>query len=205
MKPESSKARAFAPLLFHGTTAHRARRIVAGGFRRGRAASYTGTAVNLTESVSLAWEYGPQRSGKILAVTLDPATRWQNADTLPPGESYDGHFADGQTDALRTYGGNVWLLWNTERAQVRVLSLPEIMTHIVDEFREDGPDHGYNGDVAHLASLYWIGEATTYAELRICAPASFDVEAWKQRTLARGRTLLALAGAKPGDGAKGQS
>jgi hypothetical protein len=188
------------PLLYHGTSSHRARSILKHGFRRARSAFYTGTAVNLTESVCLAWEYGPQRGGKILAAELDPDTRWQEAARLPVGQSYDPIFSSGAIDALRTYGGNVWLLWTMERARVRVLSLPEIMSRLVAELRQDGPDCSYNGDVGPLATLFWRGEDAAYAELRICAPPGFDVSAWKTRTLARYVILLALARVRPGDG-----
>ena len=121
MKANCDSGERVTPLLFHGTTAHRGRRIAEKGLRRANADSYTGTAVNLTESVCLAWEYGPERNGKILAVTLDPQTRWQEAGKLPVGQGYDSLFAEGTVDALRTYGGNVWLLWTVGRAQVRVL------------------------------------------------------------------------------------
>jgi hypothetical protein len=188
------------PVLYHGTTVHRARRILGVGFRRGSAASYTGTAVNLTESICLAWEYGPERGGKILEVSLDARTCWREAEKLPVGQSYDAHFAQAGTDALRTYGGNVWLLWTTERAQVRALTIREIMIRIVAEFRHDGPGCGYNGDVDSLATLFWHGEAAAYGELRICAPKGFDVEAWKGRTIRRYQSLLSLAGAEPGSG-----
>jgi hypothetical protein len=188
------------PLLFHGTSFHRARRIVEGGFRRGSAASYTGTAVNLTESISIAWEYGPERCGKILAVTLDPQTRWRDAATLPAGQSYDAYFAKERIDALRTYGGNVWLLWTVERAQVCVLSISEVMIRVVAEFEKDGPDHGYNGDLGPISTLFWRGEAAAYAELRICAYEGFDTEAWKSRAIGRYQSLFALAGVRLGDG-----
>jgi hypothetical protein len=191
------------PVLFHGTTLHRARRIVVQGFRRSKTPSYTGTAVNLSESICLAWEYGPPCGGKILEVVLEPGIRWRDADRLAVGERYDDHFASAQLDALRTYGGNVWLLWTVERARVRVLSLPEIMLGIVAHFRRDGPGHGYNGDVDGLATLFWHGEDAAYAELRIAASQGFDVERWKRRTLGRYRFLLALAGVQSGDGRKG--
>jgi len=191
-------------LLYHGATTQRAHRIVEKGFRRGKAASYTGTAVNLTESICLAWEYGPERNGKILAVTLDTRTRWRDAEKLPVGQSYDALFGGGKLDALRTYGGNVWLLWTVERAQVWPISVREIMARMIAEFRKDGPECGYNGDVGPLATLFWKGEGATYAELRICAPKDFDVEAWKRRTVEHYKTLLSLAQVRPGDGAKGQ-
>jgi hypothetical protein len=200
MKPDSPVDSAPLPVLYHGTTVHRARRILGVGFRRGSAASYTGTAVNLTESLCLAWEYGPERSGKILEVTLDTQTRWREAEKLPVGQTYDGHFAEGETDALRTYGGNVWLLWTAKRARIRALTIQQIMIRMVAEFRRDGPECGYNGDVDSLASLFWRGEAAAYGELRICAPKDFDVEAWKSRTIRRYQSLLSLAGAKPGSG-----
>jgi hypothetical protein len=190
------------PMLFHGTTTHRARSIMERGFRRSKTVSYTGTAVNLTESICIAWEYGPDRGGKVLAVTLDPQTQWQDAKKLPIGQTYDSLFAAGKTDALRTYGGNVWLLWTLERAQVRLLTLTEIMALIVSEFRRDGPNHGYNGYADHLATLFWHGEEKVYAEFPICAPLGFDAGGWKRRKIAYLKTLLALVDVQPGDGGK---
>jgi hypothetical protein len=78
------------------------------------------------------------------------------------------------------------------------------MARVVAEFQVDGPEHGYNGDLGPLSTLFWQGEAAAYAELRICAPKDFDTEAWKIRTIQRYQSLLALARVRPGEG-KGQA
>jgi hypothetical protein len=82
--------------------------------------------------------------------------------------------------------------------------MTEIMTRIVAEFRADGPDHGYNGDVDSLALLFWQGEKVAYDRLRILAHQGFDVAAWKTRTIGRYMALLALAGVEAGEGMKGR-
>jgi hypothetical protein len=188
------------PLLYHGTTSARARSILKGGFRRAKSASYTGTAVNLTGSPCLAWEYGPDVGGKILEVTLSPDTRW--SEDSSHGDSQDERFARGDIDALRSFGGNIWLLCNMAPSlvRVRVLPLSEIMTLVVAEWCQDGPQMGYNGDMGPMADLFWKGEEALRAELRICAGPDFDREAWKNRKITKYTKLLALAGVKPGDG-----
>jgi hypothetical protein len=187
------------PRLFHGTRSARATAIRRAGFRRAKSASYTGTAVNLTESVCMAWEYGPDRGGKILEVTFAPGVRWENVP-MGAGSDCDARFASGEVDALRTYGGNVWLLWKPEMvASIRPLPLKEIMTMAVAEWRKDG-FMGYNGDMDDLATLFWKGEAGLRANMGIIAPSNFDKAAWRVEALARYARLLALAGVKPGDG-----
>jgi hypothetical protein len=108
-------------------------------------------------------------------------------------------------DALKRHhrgDWGVWLLWTVELAQVRVLSILEVMSEMVAEFRKDGPELGYNGDVGPIATLFWEGDEKAYADLQICAPRGFDVEKWKISTLGRYKALLALAGVEPGDGRK---
>ncbi len=187
------------PILYHGTSAARAASIRRAGFRRAKNASYTGTAVNLTEAVCTAWEYGPDRGGRILEVTLAPETRWENVG-MEAGSDCDARFAAGQVDALRTFGGNIWLLWNPKAVvSVRAMTTKEIMVKAAAEWRADGY-MGYNGDMGEMAELYWKGEGAVRKSLGIVAPADFDKNAWKENTVARYKRLLALAGVSPGDG-----
>ncbi len=188
------------PILYHGTSTARASAIRRGGFRRSKSASYTGTAINLADTVCMAWEYGPDRGGKILEVTLSPKTRWEN-DNRDADWNCDARFAGGELDALRAFGGNVWLLWNPEMVVgIRALTLKEIMVKALAEWRADGRDVGYNGDMGQLADLYWNGEAAVRKSLGVCAPADFDRNAWKDGVVARYKRLLCLAGVAPGDG-----
>ena len=189
------------PVLYHGTSTARATAIRRGGFRRSKSASYTGTAVNLADTVCMAWEYGPVRAGRfwrsLFRRTPDGRTTVESTDW-----NCDARFASGELDALRAFAGNVWLLWNPEVvAAVRALTFKEIMVKALAEWRADGRDVGYNGDMGQLADLYWNGEAAVRKSLGVCAPADFDRNAWKDGVIARYKRLLSLAGVSPGDGA----
>lgn len=63
--------------LYHGTRAAAARCILRDGFRRSRSRSYTGTGICLSESLTLAYEYGMYETGGcVLQARLAPAARW---------------------------------------------------------------------------------------------------------------------------------
>lgn len=49
--------------LYHGTRAASARCILRDGFRRSRSRNYTGTGICLSESLTLAYEYGMYETG----------------------------------------------------------------------------------------------------------------------------------------------
>lgn len=168
--PDSDPAsRAFAdsdlPLrLFHGTTRRRAESILRFGFRRGTDpdASYTGTAVNLSESAAVAYEYGDYGNGGcILEVTLRPGTtysdRMGNAAGDSTGRRFDNWFrGNADTAALRLYFGNVWLVWNTACIQTaRLLTKRQATAAVIECMRQDGPDCAYNGRVQDIADAYW--------------------------------------------------
>lgn len=142
--------------LFHGTTRRAARSILAHGFRWARAPSYTGTAANLSEYLAVAYAYGaPEEGGRILEVRLGPSARcldhvggWRPGD----GACYDAAFAAGRADAIRTFGGNVWLLRpGAPVVGIRALAAGEARRLLADEIRAAGPDMGYNGAVQAYA------------------------------------------------------
>lgn len=169
------------PVLYHGTKRATAKKILAGGFRRSRRASYTGTATNLTECLSIAWEYGdPFNQGAILKVTLKPDTRWQDSQTAatkdgPNCESVDDLFKSGELDALKTYSGNVWLVWNPACvASIELIDPAEALRQLAEAIVSNGPELGYNADVASYAGIIW-GEKPSQSDawyhdyLRKCA------------------------------------
>lgn len=149
--------------LYHGTRVASAKSILRDGFRRSRSRSYTGTGVCLTEAISIAYEYGSYETrGCILEVWLSASATWCDSEGFSSLErsvsrdAYDDFFKTAQFDAVRTYGGNVWVLWNASvTAQVRALTHREALRLLCVSFEQDGPDHGYNGVVSDYASLWW--------------------------------------------------
>jgi hypothetical protein len=137
------------PVLYHGTTRAAARRIESGGFRPSRSGHYLGRGVCLSESMSVAYEYGAyEDGGVVLEVRLGPATRWDDAALL----------AGCHVDAVRAFGGNVWhVAPQCTLALVRRLSKTEAHALLADEFTADGPDVAYNGVVQDLAEAHWPG------------------------------------------------
>lgn len=136
--------------LYHGTSRAAARSILASGFRRAAAPSYTGVATNLSESVAVAYEYGaPEEGGRVLAVRLAPGARClEEAGPWPfgRGRHYDEAFLAGRADAVRTCGGNVWLLWSHASVlSVRALGAAEARRLLAAEILAAGPDMAYNG------------------------------------------------------------
>lgn len=149
--------------LYHGTRATSAKSILRDGFRRSRSRSYTGTAVCLTDEISIAYEYGMvETGGRILEVWLSASTTWCDSAGIPSlgrpagRDAYDDFFKASRFDAIRCYGGNVWVLWTTSRAvQVRALTHGEALRMLCAGFEADGPDCGYNNVVSDYASLWW--------------------------------------------------
>ena len=63
--------------LYHGTRAAIGRRILRDGFRRSASRSYTGTGICLSESITVAYEYGMYETGGcVLEAWLAPIARW---------------------------------------------------------------------------------------------------------------------------------
>lgn len=147
-------------VLYHGTKAGRAAKILQGGFKLGKQASYTGIAVNLSETVSLSHEYGtPEEGGVMLAITLKPETKWANFKEVGVRDGftcYDAYFKQTGLDALRTWSGNVWLLWNPAMvASINRIPARQARSLLISEFINDGIECGYNGRAGNYCEVFW--------------------------------------------------
>ncbi|WP_265304488.1 hypothetical protein [Verminephrobacter eiseniae] len=144
--------------LYHGTRDASARIILRDGFRRSRSRSYTGTGICLSESLTVAYEYGMYETGGcILEARLAPHARWADGfgDTTPSRDGWDANFEASGLDAVRAYGGNVWVVWTPGvLVSVRRMSHREAIRRLCAEFDEDGPQCGYNGVVQDYASIW---------------------------------------------------
>lgn len=149
--------------LYHGTRDTTASAILRAGFRRSRSRSYTG-GVGLSESLTVAYEYGMYETGGcVLEARLAPSARW--TDRLDgrntQSDVWDAFFADSGMDAVRGFGGNVWVVWNPAAlVSITRLRHREAIRRLCAEFDEDGPDCGYNGVVSDYANLWWKQDAT---------------------------------------------
>lgn len=149
--------------LYHGTRDTAARAILREGFQRSRSRSYTGTGICLSESLTLAYEYGMYETGGcVLEAWLSPTTRWTDRldGRYTQGEAWDEFFAASSMDAVRAFGGNVWVVWNPDTlVSISRLTHREAIRRLCAEFDEDGPECGYNGVVSDYASLWWKQDA----------------------------------------------
>ena len=130
------------PTLYHGTTNYRARRILASGFKREEGTgSYTGSASCLSEHISIALPYGDYRAGGcVLAVTLQPSTRFREMPIGIGRPDYDRWFMTEGEQALKTFNGNVWLLWDSVCAHtIRRLTCSDAIKILTGEFTAEGP------------------------------------------------------------------
>ena len=92
---DTSTTRLIGP-LYHGTRDTAARIILREGFRRSRSRNYTGTGICLSESLTLAYEYGMYETGGcVLEARLAPSARW--TDRLD-GRNTQGDVWDTQWD-----------------------------------------------------------------------------------------------------------
>ncbi|MDK9702483.1 MAG: hypothetical protein OEL20_05035 [Sulfuritalea sp.] len=143
------------PILYHGTRKQSATRILKSGFRRSTRPSYTGTGINLSESITVSYEYGEyENGGAVLEVRLRADTRWSDQiDARHNG--IDGWFkANPPIQALSLFGGNVWVVWDASAIEsVRRMSHLEALKALHDEIVEDGPAMGYNGIAQDYASV----------------------------------------------------
>lgn len=152
--------------LYHGTREGSARAILRGGFRRSNSRSYTGTGICLSESLSLAYEYGMYETrGCVLEARLSPTTRWTDRydakDTIQNREGLDDFFIRSGMDAVRAYGGNVWVVWTPSvLVSLRRLTHREAIRRLCAEFDKRGPEFGYNAVVGDYASIWWSQEAS---------------------------------------------
>src|SRR6218665_2131400 len=148
--------------LYHGTRDASARIILRDGFRRSRSRSYTGTGICLSESLTVAYEYGMYETGGcILEARFSPHARCADwfGDTTPSRDGWDANFEASGLDAVRAYGGTVWVVWTPGvLVSVRRMSPREAIRRLCAEFDEDGPQCGYNGVVQDYASI-WENQA----------------------------------------------
>lgn len=145
--------------LFHGTRDTAARAILREGFLRSRSRSYTGTGICLSESLTVAYEYGMyETAGCVLEAWLAPSARWTDRFDRKTSSKdvWDDFFVCSGIDAIRAFGGNVWVVWTPGvLVSVRRLSHREAMRHLCAEFDEDGPACGYNAVVSDYANIWW--------------------------------------------------
>lgn len=123
----------------------------------------------LSESLTVAYEYGMYETGGcVLEAWVAPSARWTDRIKAPEGrfdvgEAYDRFFECSGNDAVRDFGGNVWVVWNPAiLIAVRRLSQRDALRRLCAEFEEDGPDCGYNGVASEYASIWWGREASDY-------------------------------------------
>jgi hypothetical protein len=128
--------------LYHGTRDTAARTILREGFRRSRSRSYTGTGICLSESLTVAYEYGMYEAGGcVLEARLAPNASW--TDRLDSKDisrhAWDEFFAESGMDAVRGFGGNVWVVWNPAvLVSITRLTQREAIQCLCPELDEDG-------------------------------------------------------------------
>jgi len=182
--------------LHHGTRSQAATAILREGFRRGRSRSYTGTGVCLSETLSVAYEYGMYETGGcVLQTWLSPTARWvDRSGCITPERAadrntWDDFFEASGLDAVRAYGGNVWVVWNPQALTlVRRLSHREAIHGLCAQFDSDGPDHGYNAVVSDYAGIWWGREAED-PNLRRFPEHRAQLEQTLQRFVGRTRSV----------------
>lgn len=150
--------------LYHGTRDAAARAILRGGFQRSRSRSYTGTGICLSESLTVAYEYGMyEMGGCVLEAWLSPTARWTDRfdSKANSKDAWDDFFVCSGMDAIRAFGGNVWVVWTPDAlVSLRRLSHREAIQRLCAEFEEDGPECGYNALVSDYASIWWRQDAS---------------------------------------------
>ena len=193
--------------LFHGTRSASGRRILREGFRRSASCSYTGTGICLSESLSVAYEYGEYgeygAGGCVLEAWVAPSARWTEGIKAPEGrfdvgEAYDRFFECSGNDAVRDFWGNVWVVWNPAvLVAVRRLTFREALRRLCAEFEEDGPDCGYNGAVSDYAGIWWGRETSDPNVTRFPEHLSM-VRQRLQRMVGRCRSERVMPTGQPG-------
>ncbi len=147
--------------LYHGTRDASARAILRSGFRRSSSRSYTGTGICLSESLTIAYEYGAYETGGcVLEARLSSSARWseriEGEATSHDRDTWDDFFVRSGMDAVRGFAGNVWVVWAPGAlVSVRRLSHREAIHRLCMEFDTEGRECGYNGVVQDYASIWW--------------------------------------------------
>jgi hypothetical protein len=189
---------------YHGTRAANAKLILRNGFRRTPMRSYTGTGICLTESISIAYEYGCYEArGCVLEVWLSAATRWRedapgmNFESTACGDAYDAMFHGSGLDAVRTFGGNVWVLWNPQVVvHVHRVHHHAALRRLCAQFDDDGPQCGYNHVVSDYASVWW-GQAERDVNLLRFPEDRLRIERSLRRAVGRVQSSLIDHAAPP--------
>jgi hypothetical protein len=144
--------------------------------------------------MTIAYEYGPyEESGCVLEVSLRADVRWAEptADDIRKAGGYDNWFRKTGNDAMRCYGGNVWVLWNPRAVLwVRRLAHPTALELLVQAFDEDGSDCAYNGIVNDYAAVWW-GRAEEDTNLKRMPDHRRALEKRLNRHLGRNQSLIA--------------
>lgn len=150
------------PVLYHGTSAHRAALILVNGFRRAVKQSYTGSGICLSEHMTISYEYGAyEQGGRILEIRLNSQVHWIDAGVTVNDEL----FARDGVEAARSYGGNVWVIWNPACiADVRLLNKSEAVKLLAEEIQQDGGECAYNGVVQDYANALFSGATGLQAD-----------------------------------------
>lgn len=189
--------------LYHGTRSASARNILRDGFRRSASCSYTGTGICLSESITVAYEYGMYETGGcVLEAQLAPTARWADridgeSGRRTVGEAWDRFFVRTRHDAVRSFGGNVWVVWNpTVLVSVRRLSHREAIRRLCAAFDEDGPNCGYNGVASEYAAIWW-GQEAQDPNLTRFPEEERTLRQHLQRFVGRSRSALADAPCAP--------
>lgn len=141
--------------LYHGTKARFAKKILSEGFRRAAVSSYTGTGINMSERMCVSYEYGPyEYRGCVLRCELEEQATIQDIGFKTVSDRY--FYENPGIDAVTSYGGNVWVVWNPAVIrQVTRVSKREALQVLHNEFLEDGANHAYNGAVQDHCEAFW--------------------------------------------------
>lgn len=118
----------------------------------------------LSESLTVAYEYGMyETAGCVLEAWLLPSARWTDGfdGKTDCRDARDDFFVRSGMDAVRGFGGNVWVLWTPSvLVSVRRLGHREAVRRLCAEFDEGGPACAYNVVVSDYASIWWKQDAS---------------------------------------------
>jgi len=131
--------------FYHGTSLTNANNILAGGFKRSDVPSFTGTGVNLTECMTISYEYGGYEGGAILKCEVSQSANIIDHDSY---RDLDDFFkANPHIDGVSLYGGNVVVIWNADViTKTEIMKADDITHRLHEEFEGGGPNMAYNGN-----------------------------------------------------------
>lgn len=146
-------------VYYHGTARKYANTIIKSGFQRTTTSSYTGTGVNLTDSMTTAYEYGSyDDSGVVLKVYLKDNSNIANLNNQH--SLSDDYFAENpDIDAASICGGFIVIVWNIEIVEkIELFSHLDAVKIMFREMATDGINMGYNGWVEDYRNLFFGDE-----------------------------------------------